>query len=146
MNKQFEVVIRWLTDLVNQPEPKNMSCTLHYVYHGDNKDEFRSAIRVLEAAGRVSDKTLALCVFNDLFDENRVPDDLRIGVGHQLRAILSALPAELHETPSVKHNGGSVADEPHKQVATAPHSGEASNATDSPCKCKCEDLHGNSKE
>ena len=59
------------------------------------QEDIHAAIRLLEAAGKVADKTLALCVFNDLFNENRVPDNLRISIGDQLRAIISALPDEV---------------------------------------------------
>jgi hypothetical protein len=80
MSNPFEAAIRFLTDLTKQPEPKNMCCTLHFTYRETDKDSFRAAIRLLEAAGKVDkeDKELAIHWMEDDYST--------------IRALLAALP------------------------------------------------------
>jgi hypothetical protein len=100
MDNPFDVAIRFLTDLTKQPEPKNMCCTLHFVYHEADKNGFNAAIRVLEAAGKVDKRRLV-----SLIDGSELRHALTSGgaadpqmyvidteAEGQLLALLSALP------------------------------------------------------
>lgn len=92
MNK-LEVTIRWLANLIKQPEPKNMCCTLHFTYRETDKDGFRAAIRLLEAAGGI-DRKLAITSLHESIFESDDPWREDDPTFQQIYALLAALPDE----------------------------------------------------
>jgi hypothetical protein len=90
----FEAVERVRAAILREPHLSFLESTVPASIRRLDDRALAIIVPILEAAAKIHDKTMALCVLNDLSEENRVPDDWRKQVANELRALLESLPDE----------------------------------------------------